>query len=162
MAQTMGLVVATNDDGRAMVLALKGEGTAGCGAACQCQGRRPTRAEMPAINQVGAVVGDRVMLTIASGTLLARMAVLYLVPVAGMLVGAFTGASIASGADGSGGGPGAIFGVAGFLLGFALSITVSRIWSAVRPVMPVITRVLPARLDITPSRPFSGCGCAGR
>lgn len=161
MAQTIGWVVATNDDGQAMVLAQKGAGTGGCGAACMCHGRRPTGSEIPAINPVGAVAGDRVTLTVASGTLLARLAVLYLVPVLGMLTGAFVGASLSDGISGPGAGHSIVFGLAGFGLGFAVAIAISRIWSAARPVVAVITRVVNNRQHIAPSRPSSGCGSAG-
>lgn len=162
MAQTIGWVVEIKDGGRATVVAENSQASGGCGAACQCRDRRPAAPAMPAINQAGAVAGDRVMLTIASQTLLARMAVLYLVPVLGMLVGAFTGAALSGGIAGSGGGQSAIFGLAGFLLGFAVSIAISRIWSAARPVVAVITRVVPTRLDITPSQPSAGCGSTGK
>jgi sigma-E factor negative regulatory protein RseC len=162
MAQTIGWVVEIKDGGRATVVAENSQASGGCGAACQCWDRRPAGPGLPAINQAGAVAGDRVMLTIASQTLLARMAVLYLVPVLGMLVGAFTGAALSGGIAGSGGGQSAIFGLAGFLLGFAVSIAISRIWSAARPVVAVITRVVATRLDITPSQPSAGCGSTGK
>lgn len=162
MAQTIGWVVEIKDNGRATVVAENSQASGGCGAACQCRDRRPAGPPLPAINQAGAVAGDRVMLTIASQTVLARMAVLYLVPVLGMLVGAFTGAALSGGIAGSGGGQSAIFGLAGFLLGFAVSIGISRIWSAARPVVAVITRVVATRLDITSSQPSAGCGSTGK
>ncbi|MFO7644320.1 MAG: SoxR reducing system RseC family protein [Desulfosarcina sp.] len=162
MAQTIGWVVEIKDGDRATVVAENSQASGGCGAACQCRDRRPAGPGLPAINQAGAVAGDRVMLTIASQTLLARMAVLYLVPVLGMLVGAFTGAALSGGIAGSGGGQSAIFGLAGFLLGFAVSIAISRIWSAARPVVAVITRVVATRLDITPCQPSAGCGSTGK
>ena len=76
MAQTIGFVVETGKNGRATVVAEKGQGCGSCSTASQCHGGRVARSEKThAYNSVGAVVGDRVTLTVASGTLLSRMAV---------------------------------------------------------------------------------------
>ena len=163
MAQTIGFVVETGSDGRATVVAEKGQGCGSCSTASQCHGGHTARTEkMPVFNPIGATVGDRVMLTVASGTLLARMAVLYLVPVFGMLTGAFTGAFMDGGVDGTDSGHSVAFGLAGFVLGFALSIAVSRIWSAARPVTPVITRIVNPRSFSSSTGPSAGCGCGAR
>jgi hypothetical protein len=54
-------------------------------------------------------------------------------------------------------------GLAGFVLGFAIAIGLSRIWSAIRPVIPVITRTInPSRTVAGPSRMATGCGCSGK
>lgn len=159
MAQTIGFVVETGDDGRATVVAEKGQGCGSCSVVSQCHGGRAARTEKtPALNRVGAAVGDRVTLTVESGAILSRLAVLYLVPVFGMLTGAFTGAYMFDGVDGSDGGYSVTFGLAGFTLGFVFSVVISRIWSAARPVIPVITRIANARLVASSSRPSAGCG----
>jgi sigma-E factor negative regulatory protein RseC len=138
MAQTMGYVTVLGSDGRATVVAEKGQGCSSCGAASQCHGGRAAgKMETQALNQAGAAVGDRVSLTVASGTILSRMAVLYLVPVFGLLTGAFVGEFVV--------GHSVVFALAGFALGFIVSITISRIWSSTRPVLPVITRVYKTR-----------------
>ena len=93
MAQTIGVVIEINGDGQATVVAEKGQGCGSCSAVSQCQGGRASHSQQtPALNRAGAVVGDRVMLTVESGDILSRLALLYLVPVFGMLTGAFTGA----------------------------------------------------------------------
>jgi len=159
MAQTIGFVVETGDDDRATVVAEKGQGCGSCSAVSQCHGGRAVRTEKtPAFNRVGAAVGDRVMLTVDSGAILSRMAVLYLVPVFGMLTGAFTGAFMFDGVIETDGGYSVAFGLAGFVLGFVSSVGISRIWSAARPVMPVITRVVNTRFVSSSSRPSAGCG----
>ena len=161
MAQTIGFVVETGKNGRATVVAEKGQGCGGCSTASQCHGGRVARSEKThAYNSVGATVGDRVTLTVASGTLLSRMAVLYMVPVFGLLAGAFTGAFMFGDVDRSDSGHSIVFGLAGFVLGFVLSVAISRIWSAARPITPVITRVVNPR-SIVPSvgsSASSGCG----
>ena len=92
MAQTIGFVVETHEDGQATVVAEKGQGCGSCSTVSQCHGGRAIQNEkISAFNPIGAAVGDRVLLTVESGALLSRMAVLYLLPVFGMLTGAFTG-----------------------------------------------------------------------
>ena len=142
MAQTFGYVTATSGNGRATVMAERGQGCGSCGAASQChRGHAAGREAVPVLNRVGAGVGDRVALSVASGAILARMAVLYLVPVAGILIGAFWGEF--------GAGSSVVFALSGFAAGFVLSVTISRIWSAAHPVLPVITRIV---------NPHSGAG----
>jgi sigma-E factor negative regulatory protein RseC len=159
MAQTLGFVVAVGDDGHATVVAEKGQGCGSCSAVSQCHGGRAARTERtPALNRAGAVVGDRVMLSVESGAILSRMAVLYLLPVFGLLAGAFTGALMVGDMDGTGGGHSIAFGLAGFVLGFVLAVAISRIWSAARPVMPVIYRIVNTRLTSSSADRSAGCG----
>jgi len=154
MAQTMGYVTVLGSDGRATVVAEKGQGCSSCGAASQCHGgRNAGKMETQALNQAGAAVGDRVSLTVASGTILARMAVLYLVPVCGLLSGAFVGELAV--------GHGVVFALAGFVLGFVVSITISRVWSSAHPVLPVITRVHNTRPVSVLNQVPAGCDGKG-
>lgn len=163
MAQTIGFVVETGDDGRATVVAEKGQGCGGCSAVAQCHGgRAASTKKTPALNRIGAAVGDRVTITVASGAILSRMAVLYLVPVFGMLTGAFTGAFLSGGVDGTDSGHSIAFGLAGFVLGLVFSVAISRIWSAARPVVPIITRIVNTRLVSASSRPSAGYGCGSK
>lgn len=160
MAQTIGFVVETGENGRATVVAEKGQGCGSCSTVSHCHGgRAATTQKTPALNRVGAAVGDRVILTVASGAILCRMAVLYLVPVFGLLTGAFVGEFASGGVNGSGGGHSIAFGLGGFVLGLVISVSISRIWTAVRPVLPVITRIVNTRMVSSASRPSSGCGC---
>jgi positive regulator of sigma E activity len=111
------------------------------------------------LNRIGAAVGDRVTLTVDSGLLLSRLAVLYLVPVFGMLAGAFSGAFVSGGVDGASSGRSIAFGLGGFVLGLVISVAVSRVWSSARPVVPVVTRIVNTRLTSTYSHPSSGSSC---
>jgi sigma-E factor negative regulatory protein RseC len=163
MAQTIGWVIEINGNGQATVVAEKGQGCRGCSAVSQCHGGRSSHSQQtPALNRAGAVVGDRVMLTVESGDILTRLALLYLVPVIGMLTGAFAGAFLFGGVDGTDGGHSVALGLAGFILGFGFSVAVSRFWAAARPVMPVITRIVTTRSAVSSGRPSAGCGCGGR
>ncbi|MBR9984345.1 MAG: SoxR reducing system RseC family protein [Desulfosarcina sp.] len=163
MAQTLGFVVETGDDGCATVVAEKGHGCGSCSAVSQCHGGRAARTERtPALNRAGAAVGDRVMLTVETGAILSRMAVLYLLPVFGILAGAFTGALMYGDMDGTGGGHSVAFGLAGFILGFVFAVGISRIWSAARPIMPVISRIVNTRLTSPSGDRSAGCGCGAK
>ena len=162
MAQTIGFVVETQDDGWATVVAEKGQGCGSCTAVSACHtGRAGDARKTRALNRVGAAVGDRVTLTVASSVLLSRLALLYLLPVAAMLIGAFVGNAWDGDAAGPGGGLSIGLGVAGFVLGLLFSVALSRLWSAARPVVPEITRVVNLRLRASTPPPASGCGCAG-
>ena len=99
------------------------------------------------------------MLTVESSAILSRMAVLYLLPVFGILAGAFTGAFMYGDMDGTGGGHSVAFGLAGFVLGFVFAVGISRIWSAARPIMPVISRIVNTRLASPSADRSAGCGC---
>ena len=163
MAQTIGYVIESRNDGWAVVVAEKGQGCSSCGAVAHCHGGRDAPVhQTPALNPIGAQVGDRVLLSIESGTLLLRLALLYLLPVALMLMGAFWGASL----DGSSGvasnGQSIGYGLTGFVLGFGMSVTISRIWSRVRPVTPVISRIVSNHFKSKAPLPASSCGCGGR
>lgn len=160
MAQTIGVVVETRDDGRATVVAEKGQGCGNCSSVAGCHGGRAGGAQKTQVlNRIGASVGDRVTLTVDSGLLLSRMAVLYLVPVFGMLAGAFSGAFMSGGVDGPTSGRSIAFGLGGFVLGLVISVVVSRVWSAARPVLPVVTRIVNTRLTSMSSYSSAGCSC---
>lgn len=160
MATTIGFVTQLHTDGLATVVAEKGQGCGSCSAAMQCHGGRNAHSvPTTALNQAGANVGDRVTLSVPSGTLLSRLAVLYLVPVAGMLIGAFISAPVGNGIQATGDGRSILGGLAGFIIGFVLSVLISRIWSAHRPVLPVISRIVNnAPKTVSPAAPRD-CAC---
>jgi sigma-E factor negative regulatory protein RseC len=161
MAQTIAIVTSTGKNRHATVVAEKGQGCGSCGTVSHCyRGQSGKTEETTALNRAGAQVGDRVSLSVQSGTILSRMAVLYLLPVAGMLVGAFIGEFMFTEPNGNKGAHSIFLGLGGFALGFVLSVAISRIWSAARPVIPVITRILNTRA-VYPS-PFSSPGCEGK
>ena len=58
MAQTIGVVVETRDDGRATVVAEKGQGCGSCGSVAGCHGGRAGSAQKTQVlNRIGAAVG---------------------------------------------------------------------------------------------------------
>ena len=163
MAQTIGRVVATPNDDWALVVAEKGQGCVNCGAVTDCHGGRPAPVrETSALNPVGAKVGDRVVLMVESGTLLSRLALLYLLPVATLLMGAFWGATVSSNAGIASDGQSVGYALAGFIFGFAVSVAISRIWFKARPVVPIISRIIDHHFQSNALKPVSGCGCHGR
>ena len=163
MAVTIGRVVETPKAGWAEVVAENGPGCGSCGSVSHCHGGRSANVRQTTVrNQAGAQVGDRVMLSVNSGTLLSRLALLYLLPVAMLLFGAFWGAALDGGPGATTGGQSVGYGLAGFGLGFGLSVVISRIWSKSRPVTPFISRVITNRFQPKGTHTASGCGCAGR
>ena len=161
MAQTIAIVTSTGKDGSATVVAEKGQGCGSCGTVSHCyRGQAGRTEETTALNRAGAKAGDRVSLHVQSGTILSRMAVLYLLPVAGMLAGAFAGEFLFADPGGGKSGHTVLLGVGGFALGFALSVAISSIWSAARPIIPVITRILSHRT--VNASPFSAPDCSVR
>ena len=162
MAQTIGYVIETSNDGRAVVVAEKGQGCGSCSSVSHCHGGRSAGEHKTVVfNHVGAKVGDRVMLSVDSGTLLSRLALIYLVPVVIMLIGAFVGASMDGGGGVTSGGQSVGYGLAGFVLGFGISVAISRIWSNARPVTPTISRIVGHHFQYPQTGPASGCGCGG-
>jgi sigma-E factor negative regulatory protein RseC len=84
-----GTVVERQGDGRVLVEVARGTACDGCHATGACNlgfGQRTTR--VLAHDATGAVVGQRVTLELADGAFLAACAWVYLVPLAGLFLGA--------------------------------------------------------------------------
>lgn len=96
-------IVVRVEDGTAWVEV--SEAAAGCGRCHEtggCQSGMLTRLfrpgalrDFPVANAIGAVPGERVVVAIPDGAILAATAVAYLLPILGLLVGAFAGAILA-------------------------------------------------------------------
>ncbi|WP_419656899.1 positive regulator of sigma E, RseC/MucC [Desulfosarcina variabilis str. Montpellier] len=163
MAQTIGRVVETPNNEWALVVAEKDQGCASCGAVTHCHGGRPAPVrQTSALNPIGAEVGDRVLLTVESGKLLSRLALLYLLPVAMMLIGAFWGVTVSSSGGMASNGQSIGYGLTGFIFGFGMSVAISRIWFKARPVVPIISRIIDHHFQPNAFKAGSGCGCQGR
>lgn len=85
-----GLVVAQRSDGAVTVEVERGAACDGCharGACAMTFGRR--RLLLPATNQLGAAVGQRITLELDDSVFLTACATVYLIPLAALLVAAF-------------------------------------------------------------------------
>jgi len=102
-----------------------------------------------ALNRAGAGVGDLVSIHLSSDTIMKSAAILYLIPVAGLISGAFMGEGLSTRLAMSETGAIALLSLAGFILGFIITALISRWMSARRALSPTITRIIRRGL-ITP------------
>jgi len=148
MAQEQGFVTSIREDGWAEVVAERKDACDDCGAK-QCCVSFGSSSEMVvrALNRAGAKVGDLVSITLSSGTVLKGAAVLYLIPLAGLMSGVLIGAGLYQRLAVSETGAAIVFGFAGLFLGFILTAFISRWMSAHNRLTPVITRIIKPSLQ---------------
>jgi sigma-E factor negative regulatory protein RseC len=109
-------------------------------------------------NPVGAEPGDLVKVHLSSVNLFTGAAILYLLPILGLMLGAFVGvwASTAYGLTeifGSIGGA-----AAGLGIGYAVVITLDRSPSIRQRIMPTITAIVTPKVAIPDAQKASCCG----
>ena len=92
-----GIVNQLKENGFAVVKTTGGEQCGGCKCrgACHALGGGTER-KITAFNQVGATVGDRVIITIGSGAFIKASLVVYLLPVLALVIGALLGEKYSS------------------------------------------------------------------
>ena len=95
MATEQGIVIKTNS-GAAWVKTVKSGNCAGCSArgSCHTMGG-DDQMEVKAINEVGAKVGDRIILSFKTSSLLKASFLLYVFPILLLIVGAAIGQAMA-------------------------------------------------------------------
>lgn len=160
MADQIGIVL-KNESSRYALVATDRKGACG-GCQSTPHGCRSclTSAKMESrvANPVGARPGDLVKVHLASGKLYAGAAILYLLPVVGLLLGAFLGLG-ASVFYGFGEGIGSIGGAAaGLCLGFAAVVVLDRMPFIRRQLTPTITGVVTTNVGMPDNRKASCCG----
>lgn len=145
MAQEQGFVTSIREDGWAEVVAERKDACDDCGAKhCCVSFGSSSEMVIKALNRAGAKVGDLVSITLSSGTVLKGAAVLYLIPLAGLMSGVLIGAGLHQRLAVSETGAAIVFGFAGLFLGFILTAPISRWMSAHNRLSPVITRIIRA------------------
>ena len=147
MIEETGVVIELKGSGMALVRAMGGATCEGCKcqAACHALGGGTER-RVTAINRAGAIVGDRVLMTIGSGSFLKASFLVYLLPALSLVVGSFMGARYSSqiwpGADSE------VVSVLIGLFGMGASFLVIRLFntrlSQDRSYYPVIEEVVPS------------------
>jgi len=137
------MVTSIREDGWARVVTDRSDACGDCGAS-HCCASFGSSSEMviKALNRAGAGVGDLVSLKLSSGTVLKGAAILYLIPVAGLMSGAVTGVGLSQRLPISETGAAALLGFAGLILGFIITGLISRRMSAGSRLTPVITRII--------------------
>ncbi|SFM42489.1 SoxR reducing system RseC family protein [Thermodesulforhabdus norvegica] len=83
---------------RAVIRVKRTEACAGCVARgmCHALGTQTEDMEVEAINEAGASPGDVVMVSVPSGTLMKSTMVVYIIPIASLIIGLFSGIKLAS------------------------------------------------------------------
>ena len=143
MARTKGKVTGTAEDGWAQLIIERTGGCGGCQTTHKCHScLSHAKTEARALNVVGAKTGDLVSVSINTGTLLKSAAILYFLPVVGLLVGAFTGPVVGKMLGLSETGSAILFGFVGLCLGFIFVVFYSRKMSAKNRLTPKIDHII--------------------
>jgi sigma-E factor negative regulatory protein RseC len=143
MAQEMGRVIHTSEDGWATVVTQRKDACHSCEASQFCNAlTNCNKLETRALNKVGAGVGDLVTIHLSSHTVLKGALVLYLIPALGLLAGAFAGSDFSKQLALGETGAAILFGLAGLVLGFIITAMISRRMSAGNRLTPEIMRIV--------------------
>jgi positive regulator of sigma E activity len=143
MAQEMGRVTHTSEDGWATVVTQRKDACHSCEASQFCNAlTNCNKLETRALNKVGAGVGDLVTIHLSSHTVLKGALVFYLIPALGLLAGAFAGSDFSKQLALGETGAAILFGLAGLVLGFIITAMISRRMSAGNRLTPEIMRIV--------------------
>lgn len=155
MAHTKGLVISIKEDGMVQVATERKGACSGCNAANNCQSCL-TNSKMVAevLNNAGAKEGDLVDISLNSDVVLKGAAVLYLIPVAGLMGGALIGLGLKETLAISESAATITFGFAGLCLGFLITAFISRWMSANNRLTPKISRIIKHGAGLSPSLLF--------
>lgn len=148
-----GIVVSIDRDGWAEVVTDKLDACADCVTARNCPTScRSTRVATRVFNKAGAREGDMVSIYLSAGSVLQSAALLYLIPVFCLIMGAFTGAGLSELLALNESVSALIFGLAGLFVGFIFLVMLSRRISTKNRLTPIITHiVIPAKEPVRSS-----------
>ncbi|MBW1697602.1 MAG: SoxR reducing system RseC family protein [Deltaproteobacteria bacterium] len=143
MAETKGFVVNINENGWAQVISERLDACAHCPAKNNCHSScSSVKIETKALNKIGADIGNHVSISLSSGRAIKSAAALYLIPVSGLMAGAIFGGVIDTVLAINETLSSILFGSIGLILGFVLTLYISRKMSSNNQLTPVITRIL--------------------
>ena len=165
MAHTKGLVTSIEKEGWAQVATERKGVCGGCKSTHSCHScLTNSKIVTEVLNKAGAKEGDLVTVSLDSGLVLKSAAILYLIPVAGLMAGALMGAVLSVGLAISETSATIAFGFAGLCLGFFITAFISRQMSANNRNTPIITHIIkpgakrfPSSLSIDPNRKMRAC-----
>lgn len=155
MAEHIGIVIKQSSDRYAQVVADRKGACGGCHSSPSgCRScLSSAKMESRVANPLGARPGDLVKVHLSSGNLYAGAAILYLIPIFGLLVGAFLGAAMAA--------LGPVAGAAiGLAIGFTGVIILDRTALIRRRITPTITDILKPNVGV-PDNDAPCCGAHG-
>lgn len=139
MVREQGLIVRIDEKGWAEVVTQRRDACAECsGGHCCTAFAGSSKMLIKAVNRVGAGEGDLVSIDLASGGVIRISAILYIIPVLGLIFGAVLGSAL---------GPRRpeatpLFTLVGLAMGFLMTVLISRHLSKKGAFTPVITGIL--------------------
>ena len=160
MAEHIGIVIKTESSDFAQVVTDRKGACGGCQSNPDACRSCLTSAKMESrvVNPVGAEPGDLVKVHLSSANLFTGAAILYLLPVFGLLLGAFTGVWVSpmyglTEIIGSIGGA-----VVGLGIGYAAVIVLDRSPRIRRRITPTITTILTRKVGLPNAKKAPCCG----
>ncbi|CAB1059494.1 hypothetical protein D1BOALGB6SA_4256 [Olavius sp. associated proteobacterium Delta 1] len=143
MAQKRGLVRRISRDGWAMVVTERDDACSNCESAQFCHSLADcSRMETRVLNRANAGLGDRVIISLNSSSVLKSALILYILPTVGLLLGAIGGSGLYKHLGIGETGAAILFGFAGLILGFTIAGLISKRQTANSRLTPVITRII--------------------
>ena len=160
MAEHIGIVIKTESRGFAQVVTDRKGACGGCQSTSdKCSScLASAKMESRVANPIGAEPGDLVKVYLSSDKFFTGAAILYLLPVLVLLIGAFTGvwvAKIYGFTEISGSISGAL---AGLGVGYAAVMAVDRSPRIRQRIMPTVTAIVTSKSGIPNSKRVSCCG----
>ena len=160
MGERIGIVVNNESNGMARVLTDRNSACGGCHSGpSKCHGclTASTKLESEVINPIHARVGDVVRISIPPATLFKGAALMYLLPIASLILGA-VGGLWSGGLWGWGSGASVVGGMAGLVLGFWAVARIGRSRRLRLQMTPTITAIVTSSDRSTTLLHGSCCG----
>ena len=162
-----GIVFSAGNDGWAEVITDKLDACANCVSARNCASTcKSTRITTRVLNEAGAKEGDLVAIYMSSSSVLKSAALLYLIPVACLILGAIVGNGLGDRLSMTESNSAIVFSLAGFVFGFVFLAVFSRKHAGMRRLTPIITHIVvpadePIRSSAAIQADCSAGGCHG-
>ena len=146
MAHRRGLVISIENDGWAKVATERKGSCDGCGTGNNCHScLSHSKIVTSVLNEAKAKPGDLVTVSLDSDLILKNAAVLYLLPIFGLVAGALLGAHLSGNWAVSETAAAIGFAFAGLCLAFLIAVFISKRMSANNRLTPVISQVIRSR-----------------
>jgi sigma-E factor negative regulatory protein RseC len=145
MAERMGLVINIFENNTAEVVTDRRGACGGCEhsqGGCRSCLTSTTKMVSTAQNAIGARPGDVVLIHLKESALWTGAMLLYIVPILGLMTGAFIGASFGESWSMGASGAAIIFGFLGLAFGFLLTLYISKSSGVRFRLVPQITRIV--------------------
>lgn len=143
MADTRGLVIHAAPDGWAEVIVDRKSACGGCADTHKCRScLSATKITTRVLNPANATDGDLVVVSMKSEIVLKGAAVAYIIPVVGLMVGAFSGSTVYAALRIDETTAAILLSFLGLGCGFVVSTFISKLLAAKKKFIPVISRVV--------------------